>query len=129
MSKKQQAQVPNDDPIPIRVVNVLLNLPRLLRIIIAAIFGVATTLALFEVVDTIYIDFFFDQSTRMLPALVSGGFGLLMYAIGWGLIVGTIGEDREAKVVTIWYFVIGIFALLLVGMWFFRLFLIDSSGA
>jgi len=126
MSKQQQVKTPAD-PIPFRVVNGILSLPRLVRIIIAAIFGAATTLALFEVVDQIYLDYFFSESTRVAPALVSGGFGMLMYVIGWSLIVGTIGEDREAKLVTVWYVVIGIFALLLVGMWFFRLFLIDSS--
>jgi len=129
MSKREQTAATNKPGIHLRLIDGLLNLPRILRIIIAAVFGLATTLALFEVVDQIYLQMFFNPNTILLPALVSGGFGMLMYVVGWGLIVGTIGEDREAKMVTFWYLLTGLFALMLVGLWFLRLILLDSGVA
>ena len=123
-SKKRQLS----EPITLSIARFVLGLPRILRIIIAALFGVATTLALFEVVDKIYIEYFFSQSTRILPALISGGFGMAMYVVGWQLIVGIIGEERHAKAATVWYFAVGLFAIFLSGFWFFRVMLVNNGS-
>lgn len=129
MAGRETKQPEGTENLPLRMVGWVLGLPRLVRILIAAFFALATTFALREVVDEIYIEYFFSESTRILPSFVSAGFGLLMYVIGWQLIVGTIGEDRQAKMATVGYFVIGLFALLLVGFWFLRLVLLQNQSA
>ncbi len=91
-----------------------LDRPRGIRILLVSLFALATTLALFPIVDEMYIRFIFDESTRLLPSLVSVGFGIVMYIGGWWLVVGTVGDERPVRPVIFWYLVIGILATLLV---------------
>ena len=90
--------------------------PRLVRILIVALFALAVTLALSPLVDYLYDRFFFSMETRMVPSLVSASFGLLMYLVGWMLMVGTVGEEPEARVALLWYIGTGVAAMLVVGI-------------
>jgi bacteriorhodopsin len=38
-----------------------------------------------------------------------------MYMMGWWLIVGTVGEKLDARVSTLFYIILGVFAVALVG--------------
>lgn len=100
-----------------RLIHAVLRLPRIWRIILAAIFALATTLALSPIVDAIYLRYLFTEGTRIVPSLVSAGFGLAMYVSGWLLIVGTVGEDPQARFAVLWYFVLGTLAILLTVLW------------
>ncbi|MGQ9887513.1 MAG: hypothetical protein ACUVSX_03390 [Aggregatilineales bacterium] len=84
-----------------------LSLPRVGRVLLATVFGIVTTLALMPVVDGIYLAHFMALGLPVLPALVSAGFGMSMYIIGWRLIVGTVGERPTLQRATTVYFWIG----------------------
>lgn len=93
----------------------LSGIPRWGRILIVMIMALATTLLLFPQVDAIYLDYLFDESTIMLPALVSAGFGLTMYMAGWFLVVGSRGSTPQEQVSSspalLWYIGFGVLAL------------------
>ena len=72
-----------------RLVGFIVRWPRLVRILTVALFALAVTLALSPLVDYIYDRYFFSMETRVVPSLVSSGFGLVMYLLGWWLMVGT----------------------------------------
>lgn len=112
--KKQPAYRPVSTPAYVPWVDRLLKLPRLARIGIAALFALSVTLALSPIVDGIYLNFLFTPETVMVPALVSAGFGLVMYVVGWQLIVGYVGEMPPARLVILWYVGVGVLALVLV---------------
>jgi hypothetical protein len=97
--------------VPIRWI---LNRPRWLRIVLVSVVALAVTLAVFPVVDELYIRFLFNDATRLLPSFVSTGFGIVMYIWGWRLIIGTIGEEQPVRLAVFWYLVIGILVILLV---------------
>lgn len=96
------------------VIGWFLNRPRGIRVLLVSLFALATTLAVFPVVDDLYIRFLFDESTRLLPSFVSVGFGIGMYIWGWWLVVGTVGEERTVRLSVFWYLVISLLAILLV---------------
>ena len=97
-----------------RLVAWIVRLPRLSRIVIAALFALALTLAITPVIDGFYLDHFYNASTAMLPALVSTGLGLVFYVIGWRLIIGYAGEYPPARPAIFWYLSIGVVACLAV---------------
>ncbi|MGB1285725.1 MAG: hypothetical protein ACPG7F_04245 [Aggregatilineales bacterium] len=93
----------------------ILGLPRLTRIFIVMIFSVAITMLIFAPVDNIYLQNFFDESTLMLPSLVSVAGGLLMYMAGWILIIEQyrIKTQSEPPKITFIYLVCGILAFMI----------------
>lgn len=95
----------------------LSGIPRGGRILIVMIMALATTLLLFPQVDAIYLDYFFNENTLMIPALVSAGFGLAMYMAGWVLVVGSRGSTPQEQVsgspALLWYIGFGVLALVL----------------
>jgi hypothetical protein len=99
---------------PIRLIDLVLGWPRIVRIGLVAIFALCVTLSLSPMVDEIYMGLFFTPQTVILPSLVSASFGLLMYVTGWWLMIGTIGEKPAARLAIIWYIVLGIAAVLVV---------------
>lgn len=99
----------------------LLAFPRTTRIIIAAVFALALTLAISPVIDRIYLGYFFTEDTRSLPALISGGAGLLMYGAGWLLLVGMVGEQPTGKRLLRIYLLVGMLSLLIILAWAVRL--------
>ncbi len=112
--KRQSRKSGSADPSRIRGVNWLLTLPRSVKIVLNGGFALSVTLALFPVVDEIYIRLFFNENTVIAPALVSVSFGLVMYLAGWMLIVGTVGEHPPARLAVLWYCGIGILAVFVV---------------
>ena len=58
--------------------------------------------------------YFFSVDTRMVPALVTTVFGLIMYLLGWWLIVGTVGEKPAVRTAIVWYLGAGLAAIILV---------------
>lgn len=93
----------------------LSGIPRWTRILIVAVISLAVTLVIFPQVDSIYLNYFFNNDTISLPAYVSAGIGLLMYAAGWLLIVGSTAykphEQVSSSPALLWYIGLGVLAL------------------
>lgn len=92
----------------------VLRMPRLTRVGLVSVFALSVTVAIFPLVDSVYVQFFFSQATVILPSLVSAGFGLLMYILGWWLLVGTVGEAPPARISVLWYVAVGLLAIVLI---------------
>ncbi len=92
----------------------LLRLPRLVRIGFAFLCAMSLTLALFPLVDEIYLRWFYAPQTVLLPSLISAGLGLMSYLAGWLLMVGQAGDDSglRPRRALLWYLVISTLALL-----------------
>jgi hypothetical protein len=105
---------PPREPAPVRIARSILSLPRSARVVMAAVFALAVTFALSPMVDAVYLRYFYDDSTTLMPALISTGAGLVMYVLGWFLIVGTVDEDIPARVAILWYGGLGLLAVGLV---------------
>jgi hypothetical protein len=98
----------SSDPLEVRIVRQLAALPRLVRILLCAWVGIVVTAAVSAVVDYLYLNFLFDESTRILPSLVSAGIGIIVYGIGWWLMVGSIGAQTSVRRASIWYLLVGV---------------------
>jgi hypothetical protein len=123
MSRKlKRAAQSKRDPFVFRLPNwqqvtaSVLNIPRIGRMALVGVFGLAVTLALSPLIDDVYLRFLFDPSTRVLPSLVSVGFGLVMYALGWIWLIGTVGDRPPVRRAALAYVLIGILAVLVVVM-------------
>ncbi len=110
---------PSSSPVPEaatgwmrRVAQRVVRLPRFSRFLIAIFFAVSVTLLLTPIVDIVYTTYFFSWDTRILPALVSTGAGILMYGIGWWLVVGFAGEQPRPRPAIAAYLAVGCFAVL-----------------
>ncbi len=102
------------EPVTLRWVRAVLRLPRVVRIILIAVFAIVVTFALSPVIDAVYLNFFFDETTRVLPSLAAAGAGLVMYVLGWVLVVGTVGEELPERIAVLWYIGLGLLAIVLV---------------
>ena len=96
------------------LVRKILGWSRLLRIVVISIFSIGVTAAVFPLVDVIYIGRFFDENTRILPSFISVGVGIIMYGLGWWLLVGIRGEKRPERIGVLIYVLTGILVLLFV---------------
>jgi hypothetical protein len=103
-----------EPPVSARLVERIVHLPRLTRIGLAALFALALTLAITPIVDRIYMDRFYDPTTRGVPAMVSTALGLVFYVVGWRVIIGYVGETPPARRAVFWYAAVGVTACLLV---------------
>jgi hypothetical protein len=112
----------------VRLIIRILNLPRVARISLIGGFALTTTLAVSPLVDEIYLRFFFDESTRIVPSFVSVSIGLVMYLVGWKWVIGTIGESPQVETKIIWYFAIGAMSLILVLVWLLRLLTLGNAS-
>lgn len=97
-----------------RLLERILRWPRLARIAFVALVALAVTVLLVPRVDEVYMLYYFDWNTRIAPALVSCGVGLVVYALGWWLLVGMVGEAPRPRRAALWYVIIGIVALIVV---------------
>ena len=97
-----------------RLVERIIRLPRLTRIILAAVFALALTLVITPLVDGFYIANFYDPSTREAPALFSTALGVVFYLLGWRLIIGFAGDVPPARRAVLGYLGVGIVACVLV---------------
>jgi hypothetical protein len=114
---RRQLSTQNTTPLQTRLVTAILKLPRIARIVISLLFALAVTLALSPIVDNIYLTYMFTPETVIVPALVSTAFGIVMYVLGWQLIIGTVGENPPARFIILWYVGIGVLAIFLVAVW------------
>jgi hypothetical protein len=101
-------------PVLANIAERVLRWPRALRVVIAALFALVTTLLLTPVIDLIYVDNFYNSSTVILPAFVACGIGMVVYLVGWRLIIGTVGETPVVRPATLLYLVGGVLGLALV---------------
>lgn len=92
----------------------VLDLPRAGRVLLVAVFGIATTLVLMPVIDALYIVHLMALGVPVLPALVSTGIGMAMYVAGWRLVVGTVGERPVRSRATALYVWLGVLMCLFV---------------
>jgi len=95
-------------PLVTFLIRKILGLPRLLRIVIISIFALALTAVVFPAVDFAYMEHFFSESTKILPSFVSTGVGIIMYGVGWWLLVGMRGERRPERIGVFFYVLAGI---------------------
>lgn len=115
-SQPQQALPASREPVTLRLVRGLLAMPRPARIALTAIFALAVTFGLSPVIDAIYLRYFFDEATRILPSLAAAAAGLGMYVVGWLLTVGTVDEPIPARSVVLWYCALGLLAVVLAAV-------------
>jgi hypothetical protein len=117
--KSQPAYRPVSKVLPVHghFVRRVLSLPRIARIGIVALFALAVTLTISPIIDMIYLRYLYTPETVLVPALVATGFGLVMYFVGWQLIIGTLDETPPARMVVLWYVGIGTLAILVIVLW------------
>lgn len=96
------------------LVRKILGWSRGIRIVLITLLSMGVTAAVFPLVDLIYIRGFFDENTRILPSFVTAGIGIIMYGLGWWLLVGIRGEQRPERIGILIYVFVGILAMLLV---------------
>lgn len=93
------------------------SMNRLLRLLLAFIFAISTTLAVSPLIDTIYLQYFFTPETRILPSLIAMGLGLVMYAFGWFYLVGSSGQPIMMTRGLKWVIYIGILTIGIIFLW------------
>lgn len=93
------------------------SMNRLLRLLMVVIFSMTTVLATSPLIDTLYLQLFFTPETRILPSLISMGFGLMMYMWGWIYLVGSSGQPIMISRGLKWYVYIGILTIIIVLLW------------
>jgi hypothetical protein len=75
----------------------LLNLPRAARIGLVLMAALAVVLALFALIDRIYILYLMTPETVAWPSYVAAAIGLAMYTWGWMLFVSTRGAKLRVS--------------------------------
>jgi hypothetical protein len=91
----------------------IFKLPRIVRIIIVAVFALSVTLIVSPLVDYIYLSAMYTPETTVLPSVISAIAGLGMYIFGWLLVIGTVGETPPTRRWVLLYVILGIIAVLL----------------
>lgn len=92
----------------------ILGWSRIVRILVATFFALAVTAAVFPLSDSIYIANFYSDETRILPSFIAAAFGIIMYVVGWWLLVGTRGETPPERPTLIVYVAFGMIVSLFV---------------
>lgn len=75
----------------------LLELARPWRILFVAFNAAGVVLAVFALVDRIYIQYFLDPATIVVPSYISVALGAAMYVWGYYLFVGTRGVKLDVR--------------------------------
>jgi hypothetical protein len=97
-----------------QLVSWILGLSRWKRIALVALLTLAVSLFGVLLVNDIYLRYFFDWETYVLPSLFAVGIGILFYVLGWWLLVGTVGTTLPARQGVLWYVGIGLVALIMI---------------
>ncbi|GAB1422350.1 hypothetical protein MASR2M15_25790 [Anaerolineales bacterium] len=87
----------------------LISLPRWVRILIVLINALVMVLAVFALVDEIYLRYFYTPDTVVIPSLVTAVIGSIMYIWGWLYWVG--GRGEQVQVSRFLYLYLGIFVI------------------
>lgn len=114
IQKREASLTQPTEPLWLQLIHRVLALPRWARALIAGLFGLVVTIGVSPLVDYIYLSFFYTEETRVLPSIISVSLGILMYMLGWWLIVGTTGEKPPVRRAVLWYVGVGIFMICLV---------------
>ncbi|MCB9454972.1 MAG: hypothetical protein H6671_03170 [Anaerolineaceae bacterium] len=97
-----------------RAAQQIIELPRGVRILMVGLFAVAATFAVNPVIDTLYIQFFYNADTVILPSIAAVFVGMVVYVLGWLLMIGTVGETPPIRRVIVWYCLVGLLVVVLV---------------
>jgi hypothetical protein len=104
-------------------VEMILGLPRIVRMILIIIPTFALVVILQPIVDTIYLRYFFTMETRGAASIITAALALIFFLAGWWLIVGTVGEQPEQRRATQVYLYLCIGVVLLAVLWIGYLYL------
>lgn len=89
----------------------IINLPRIVRIALVMAFSIGVTLFLVPVFYP--IETLANPQTSTLPLVAAVGAGVIMYGIGWRLMIGYIGERPPVRPAVLLYCLAGVIILLL----------------
>jgi hypothetical protein len=94
----------------LRLTQRLVALPRGVRILLAGGFAVALTLLVTPLAyNLLRVDFFVADSSKIVaPTLIALVSGLVLYGVGWRLMIGYAGETPSPNNALLIYFVAGI---------------------
>lgn len=93
-----------------RVTQRIVGLPRGVRIVLVVLFAVALTLLVTPLAYSILrVDFFAATSEEIFaPTLIAMVSGVVLYIVGWRLLVGFAGERPAPSTALLVYFVAGV---------------------
>jgi len=115
MSQKKASKSSSDAPATVqhRLIGWVLNLPRVARILMVALFALSVTLIL-TVLVTYQLEITLHLPREVVVGLVfiSTGMGAVMYIFGWRFIVGTVGEHPPIRAAALWYVLVGVMVFL-----------------
>lgn len=94
------------------IVNPVLQLNRLARIALVTLIALVVVLVLVPVIDSIYLNNFYNPATVIIPSLIAAAVGIACYAAGWFLIVGMAGGTPPARLAAALYLLGGVVALI-----------------
>jgi hypothetical protein len=113
----------------------LVSVPRYFRLAITGFLSIGVTFVTMPIMGwiasalttvtqdaTFYLDYLFTLNPAVLNTLlfISAATGLVYYVVGWRIYVGTVGERPAATTGLIWYFWIGVVAVLVTSAWMIR---------
>ncbi|PJF26192.1 MAG: hypothetical protein CUN53_08950 [Phototrophicales bacterium] len=85
-----------------------LRFSRIGRILVCAVIALATTVTIRPLIDLVYLDYFYDPGTVIVPAWIATAVGIAVYAVGWRLVVGMAGEVPQPNRAAVYYLVVGV---------------------
>jgi hypothetical protein len=118
----------DSEPFWLSLASQIVGLPRLARIVIAAIVAPVTVLVASPIVDAIYLRYFYAQETVIVPSIVAAAMGLLMYLVGWRIIVGTAGVNSPISRGLLVYLVCAALLVIAAVVWTLRLLVMGNAA-
>jgi len=122
----------------------LVELPRYVRLLLIVLMSLGVTLATFPLLTWMFrgiavitnnpdlaLSYTFTTDRTQLNVLLafSSVVGAVYYFIGWRIYIGIVGETPHAHGRVVWYFIVGVFALLLGAAWIIAGILSGSAPA
>lgn len=102
-----------------RIIHRILGWPRIARIVLVSLFTLAVALFLQPLIDNIYLTYFFPWESQMItdfqrqiPSLITAGIALVMFALGWWLLIGFAGTVPSPRIAVLIYFLVGVLIVL-----------------
>lgn len=89
----------------------IIGFPRIIRIGFVMAFSIALTLLLVPIFYPIELSV--DSQVNTLPLLAAVSAGVIMYGVGWRLMIGYIGERPPERPAVLLYFLAGLIILLI----------------
>jgi hypothetical protein len=110
MTKKTSASAAGQTPLSLWIDGMIrrtFRFSRFGRILVCAVIALAVTLTVRPLIDMIYLDYFYDPGTVIIPAWIATAVGIAAYAVGWRLVVGMAGETPQPGRAAALYLVFG----------------------